>query len=113
MNTTVSKFAIEFFEVAYIIKNTITEELSNTLKKVLLKLNNPTFYSKHTQAHPAHNFGYYNNKIINPILIAITNMLSIIKSDDAMDIKTRKLQTEYSWAFNNYGWYESISKYTK
>ena len=108
--TTINEFDIEFFEIANIIKKTLTEENSNTLKKILLKLNNPTFYRKYVQSHPANIYGYYSAKIINPILIAISNMLAILKSEHSNDIKTKNLQLEYAWAFNNYNWYSSISK---
>jgi hypothetical protein len=109
MTSNINTFDIEFFEVVHIINKPITSESIDTLKKILLKLNNPTFFSKFTKKHPANVFGYYNNKTINPIIIAITNMLSIIRSDDSADVKTKKLQIEYSWAFNNYNWYNSLA----
>jgi hypothetical protein len=41
-------FDIEFFEIALQLKNQMSQPIIDSIKKTLLKLNNPTYYSKHT-----------------------------------------------------------------
>jgi|688.fasta_scaffold1412799_2 hypothetical protein len=102
-----STFDIEFFELANSLKTTLNVE---TLKKSLLKLNNPTYYSKFTSTHPASSYGYYQKKTINPLLKAISAMLQILKSTDSDELKLRQLQQEYAWAFHHYSWYQNLEK---
>jgi hypothetical protein len=106
---TINVFDLQFFELATLLKNPLSEESYSDIRKVLLKLKNPTYYEKYVSKHPANSFGYYKNLTINPVLLAITNMLSILKSEDSNEEKLIKLQKEYSWAFNNYSWYSSLS----
>jgi hypothetical protein len=106
---TINVFDIQFFELVTLLKNPLTENSSEQLRKVLLKLKNPTYYEKYISKHPANSFGYYKNLTINPVLIAISNMLSILKSEHSIEKKLIELQKEYSWAFNNYSWYCSLS----
>jgi hypothetical protein len=94
-------FDIEFFEIALQLKNQMSQPIIDSIKKTLLKLNNPTYYSKHTCKHPANKHGYYNNKTIN-------QMLNIIKEDSSLEHKKTKLQVSYSWAFNNYPYFSSL-----
>ena len=101
-------FDIEFFEIALQLKNQMSQPIIDSIKKTLLKLNNPTYYSKHTCKHPANKHGYYYNKTINPILISINEMLNIIKEDSSLEHKKAKLQVSYSWAFNNYPYFSSL-----
>ena len=106
---TINVFDIQFFELATLLKKPLSEQSSSDIRKVLLKLKNPTYYEKYISKHPANAFGYYKNTTINPVLIAISNMLLILKSEESFEEKLVKLQKEYSWAFNNYKWYSSIS----
>jgi hypothetical protein len=106
---TINVFDLQFFELAALLKKSLSEENYLELRKILLKLKNPTYYEKHVSKHPANSFGYYKNTTINPVLLAISNMLSILKSEDNNEEKLIKLQKEYSWAFNNYNWYCALS----
>jgi hypothetical protein len=103
-------FDIEFFEISSILKNPLTTENIQSLKKTLLKLNNPTYYSKFISTHPASSFGYYQNTILNPVLKAISAMLQILKSSALEDQKLQQLQQEYAWAFHYYPWYQNLGK---
>ena len=103
-----SSFDIEFFELALTLKQPLTDSNIDTLKKTLLKLNNPTYYNKFTTAHPAHEHGYLLKSNINPILKAVSAMISIIKNEDTIENKLVSLQKEYSWAFNYYNWLSNL-----
>ena len=94
-----NKFDIEFFELANDIK-TLDSNSPNTdsIYKKLLKLNNPTYYGKFHYRHPIEKFGYPAHRTMNPVLLAIANMISIIKNKE--NVKTQ-LEVEYSWAYNN------------
>jgi hypothetical protein len=94
---TLTSFDIEFFSINNLLKSAENKEI---LRKTLIKLNNPTYYSKFIEAHPMHKFGYYTNKTINPILNAINSMLSILKSETCETTQILLLQKEYAWAFN-------------
>lgn len=104
----INAFDLQFFEIATLIRTPLTEESSKAIRQLLLKLKNPTYYSKYTAKHPANSFGYYKNSNINPVLVAITNMLYALKEGNTDEEKLKNLQKEYSWAFNNYSWYLQI-----
>lgn len=106
----INSFDIEFFETAQELKKNLTEDSIASLRKKLLKLKNPTYYSKFVKTHPASDYGYYTTKVINPVLVAITNMLSILKTEEDNSYKLIALQKEYSWAYHNYIWYVNLSK---
>lgn len=106
----INVFDLQFFEVVTLLKTPLTEDSKSSIRKILLKLKNPTYYTKYTQTHPASVYGYYTTKNINPILIAISNMLEILKNTENPENKLVALQKEYSWAFNNYVWYTTLSK---
>lgn len=97
-----NSFELEFAQLSSIIKSGLNETKELQLKRTLLKLNNPNFYSKFTRTHPMHEYGYYTTKTINPILISIKNMLNIIKTDTTYSEKTKKIQEEFSWAYHEY-----------
>lgn len=99
MNNT---FEVEFAQIYKLIESVLTSDREKELKKTLLKLNNPNFYSKFTRAHPMHEYGYYSNKTINPILISIKNMLKIIRESSTHSEKTKALQVEFCWAYHEY-----------
>ena len=101
-------FDIEFFEIALQLKKEVSQTLLDSIKKTLLKLNNPTYYSKFTNKHPANKHGYYESKTINPVLLAIVEMLAIIREDSSLEDKKRKLQISYSWAFNNFPYFSKL-----
>jgi hypothetical protein len=104
----INVFDLQFFEVVNLLKTPLTEENISSLRKVLLKLKNPTYYSKYTQTHPANMHGYYTTKNINPVLLAVSNMLDILKNLENNEYKLVALQKEYAWAFNNYVWYAKL-----
>jgi hypothetical protein len=106
----INSFDIEFFELVHTLKKELTDDNISFLRQKLLKLKNPTYYNKFVKTHPAVDFGYYSKKVINPVLIAITNMLNILKSDLSSIDKLTQLQKEYSWAYNNYSWFANLSK---
>jgi hypothetical protein len=95
MNLT--SFDIEFFSISTLLKDVENKE---QLRKILIKLNNPTYYSRFIEAHPMHKFGYYTKKTINPIIIAINSMLNILKTEPYEQPQLELLQKEYAWAFN-------------
>lgn len=109
----INSFDLQFFELVKHLKQPLTENSVKNIKNVLLKLNNPTYYNKYVTKHPANAFGYYKTKNINPVLLAISNMLDILKSSRELDNKLSELQKEYSWAYNNYMWYDHIVKNTR
>lgn len=108
----INSFDLQFFELVKSLKQPLTEESISSIRHTLLKLKNPTYYSKHISTHPAASFGYYKNKNINPVLIAVSNMLESLKSSRTLEQKLIDLQTEYSWAYNNYMWYLNLVKTT-
>lgn len=97
-----NKFYLEFFELESYIKNNINKDI---LTKKLIKLNNPTYYNSFIFKNPIERYGF-KGKCINPVLLAINNMLKILNSEKE-DI-SKNLQIEYSWAFNNYSRYKSV-----
>jgi len=103
-----STFEIEFFELATLLKQPLNADSIQSLKKTLLKLNNPTYYRKYTSSHPAAVYGYYQNKILNPILAAVSEMLIILK--DNSEKTGELLQREYSWAFHRYPEYQQLEQ---
>lgn len=99
-----NKFYLEFFEISNNIKGNIDKE---NLTKKLIKLNNPTYHSKYAYKNPIERYGF-SGKTINPIFVAINNMLKILKSDKKDADIMKMLQTEFSWAFHNFSNYKSI-----
>jgi hypothetical protein len=104
----INVFDLQFFELVNLLKTPLTQETVSSLRKTLLKLKNPTYYTKYTQAHPANMHGYYATKNINPVLVAVSNMLEILKNLENAEDKRVALQKEYAWAFNNYVWYTNL-----
>lgn len=107
--SSLTAFDIEFFELSTLIKQDFTDTIKLELTKKLLKLNNPTYFYKFVKKHPIENHGLSAHKTINPVLVAVTNMISVIKSNDTKDNMKIKLQTEFAWAFNNYPKYSSVN----
>jgi hypothetical protein len=98
--TTLTTYDIEFFEITTELKNKVVNKTK--ILKTLLKLNNPTYYSKYIFKNPIEKHGYSSKIVKNPILLAIQNMLISIKSNKPDDIIIKELQTEVAWAYNNY-----------
>jgi len=103
-----STFDIEFFELAHTLKQPLTTESVQSLKKTLLKLNNPTYYRKHTSTHPGAQYGYYQNTVLNPVLRAISSMIALLK--EPTEHTQSALQQEYAWAFHNFTWYQTLEQ---
>jgi hypothetical protein len=98
-------FDIEFFELSTTLKSEVTETSKRQITKTLLKLNNPTYYYKFIKRHPIENYGYKAHSTMNPILLAIANMIQILKTQTSNTQLEKDLQKEISWAFNNYNSY--------
>lgn len=101
-----NQFYIEFFELANLLKNTLSVDNKDKLHKTLLKLNNPTYYSKYVITNPINTYGFNSKIIKNPVLLAIKNMLNILSINSNNTDKL--LQTELAWAYNNYPKYVSF-----
>jgi hypothetical protein len=95
-------FELEFASIYTLINSTLTPSKEKELKKLLLKLNNPNFYSKFTRTHPMAEYGYYKKKTINPLLISLKNMLNVLRDTEDSQLKLKQLQIEFSWAYHNY-----------
>lgn len=102
-------FDIEFFELTNTIKQDITDSSKQYVIKKLLKLNNPTYYTKFIKKHPIENHGYTSSKTTNPVLIAITNMLGLIRTENDNTLLKTLLQKEMSWAYHNYPSYQAVN----
>lgn len=107
--TKLTKYEIQFFEITNIIKSPITEETRLSLLKLLLKLNNPTYYSKYIVKNPIDRHGFSSTIITNPILQAVIAMINIINSRQ-YDTMLMDLQKELSWAYIKYPRYAMIDK---
>jgi hypothetical protein len=107
--TALTPFDIEFFALSRLLKNTITEESKQSLLRVLLKLNNPTYFNKFVKKHPIEWHGFTSSKTINPVIIAISNMIALLKIENNPNKLLQALQTEFAWAFNNITKYSSIN----
>jgi hypothetical protein len=107
--TKLTQFDIEFFTLAGMLKNPITEEVKQAIVRVLLKLNNPTYFAKFVKKHPIEYHGFISSKTINPILIAISNMLTLLKTENNPKKLLQSLQTEFAWAFNNLPKYSAVN----
>jgi hypothetical protein len=95
-------FELAFADLYNSINSSFDSIKQRELKNKLIRLNNPNFYAKFTRAHPMHEYGYYKQKTINPILISIRNMLKILKEDISYKEKLKALQTEFAWAYHEY-----------
>ena len=95
-----NQFYIEFFELTFLLNKEFNEDVKAELHKKLLKLNNPTYYNKYVITNPINLHGFSSKIIKNPVLIAIKSMLNYI--NNSVDNLKVKLQTELSWAYNNY-----------
>jgi hypothetical protein len=102
-------FDIEFFELTNTFKQDITDSSKQYIVKKLLKLNNPTYFTKFVKKHPIEHHGYVSSKIINPVLLAISNMLNIIRVENDITKLKALLQTEMSWAYHKYQSYQSVN----
>jgi hypothetical protein len=107
--TKLTAFDIEFFELANILKGTIDENSKKIITKTLLKLNNPTYYSKRIHKNPIELHGFNSTRTTNPVLLAISNMLTALKTESDTALLVKKLQTEFAWAFHKFNHYSSVN----
>lgn len=107
--TKLTPFDIEFFELSSVLKKNLTEDTKKSIIKSLLKLNNPTYLYKHVKKNPIELHGYTTNRTINPVLVAIANMIQILKTEQNLSLASKNLQTEFAWAFNNYPKYSAVN----
>lgn len=107
--STITAFDIEFFELTDLLKKELTDSSKQELCKKLLKLNNPTYFYKYVKKHPIEHHGYSSAKTINPVLVAISNMLSVLKTNQTKETMLSNLQKEMSWAYNNYTAFSSVN----
>jgi hypothetical protein len=102
----ITPYDIEFFELTNLLKR---EELNKpAILSILLKLNNPTYYSKYIFKNPIERHGYTSNIIKYPILKAVNNMLIALKNTKNIDALKKQLQVEMAWAFNNFNGYNNV-----
>lgn len=106
--TTLNAVELEFFELANKLKNTITEPAKTEILKTLLKLNNPTFYSKHIYKNPIERHGFSSSRTTNPILISVSAMITACKTTSDLVKLTQSLQQEYAWAFHKFPRYRAV-----
>ncbi len=102
-------FDVEFFELSSILKKNLNEDTKKSIIKSLLKLNNPTYFYKHVKRNPIELHGFTTNNTINPVLVAIANMIQILKTEQNPALASKQLQTEFAWAFNNYPKYSAVN----
>jgi hypothetical protein len=75
------------------------EHLKESLKPILLKLNNPTFFSKYLYASPSQKYGYpSNNYRHNYFVVFTTECINILTKSQDVDEAIKILQVELSWA---------------
>jgi hypothetical protein len=101
-----NSFDIEFFELINDIKQDRLD--TSIINKKLLKLNNPTYYSRYIYKNPLSRHGFSNTKTKHPILLAIQNMIVCLKAIKDPEKLKKQLQVEMAWAFNNFNDYKSI-----
>lgn len=107
--TKLTPFDIEFFELSQNLKKPIDSDIKKDLVKKLLKLNNPTYFYKHVKRNPIELHGYSTTRTTNPVLVAITEMINILKTEQDSTKLLSRLQTEFAWAFNNYPSYSKVN----
>jgi hypothetical protein len=74
------------------------DDLKRELKPLILKLNNPTYYSKHLYKHPAEKFGYPVDAINTNIFTKFTNeCIKIMNECQDIFAMQKLLQVEYVW----------------
>jgi hypothetical protein len=77
------------------------EEAKKAIKPLLLKLNNPTFYSKHIYSKPTEQYGFGNKNYSKNFLTRFTaDCIKIINESQDLYEMLKRLQTEYSWTLN-------------
>lgn len=107
--TKLTSFDIEFFEISQSLKKPINSDSKKDIVRKLLKLNNPTYFYKFVKRNPIELHGYSSSRTTNPVLIAISEMINIIKVEQDPDKLLTRLQTEFAWAFNNYPSYSKVN----
>ena len=98
--TTLNELELEFFNLTLDLRNPLTVVSKNTIYKNLLKLNNPTYYSKFIFKNPIERHGYASSIAKHPVLLSIKNMLSKIKTTDNLVDLQKQLQVELAWSYH-------------
>lgn len=106
--TVLNEFELEFFNITLDVRQPLTHISKNTIYKQLLKLNNPTYYSKHIVKNPIERHGYTSTRVTNPILLAIKNMLAKIKNTESLVDLQKQLQVELSWVYYTILGYKAV-----
>lgn len=90
----------DFFDIKTLLTKEYnnTEEAKKSIKPLLLKMNNPTFYKKHIYAQPSNAVDYgsedYKN---NPLVRFTSECIKILNESQELSDMLHKLQVEYSW----------------
>lgn len=98
-----NKYIKDFLSIETILQDSYEdfEEFKRTLKPLILKLNNPTFYTKHLFSNPNEKHGYPSSSYDRNIFVKFTAECIKIMNE-CQDIFTAKklLQVEYSWTYH-------------
>lgn len=95
-----NQYLKEFNKIKPLLKKKYSslDNLKESLKPIILKLNNPTFFSKYLYASPSEKYGYpsytYQN---NDFVRFTTECINILNKSQDIDEALRKLQVELSW----------------
>jgi len=81
-------------------KQQLVEKNLEEIKKSILKLNNPTFYSKYTYQHPTVKYDYPEHTNIQSPLQKFHQAVLAILSENSFDM-IDQLEIEYSWLVEN------------
>lgn len=92
----------EFVKLTNLLKEPLSSSNLDSIKKILIKLNNKNYYNKFVKTHPGIDYNFYLKRITNPLILCVTNMLKLIKTHSCDESLRRALQEEISWAYNSY-----------
>lgn len=99
-----NKYFTELLTLKTLLNNNYSDEesLKKAIKPTILKLNNPTYYSKYLYAHPSEKYGYASSDYKNNVFVKFTNECIKIMNEcqDFFELE-KKLQVEISWVYTN------------
>jgi len=97
-----NKYLVDFFSIKSILEKNYDslETLKKDLKPLILKLNNPTYYSKHLYAHPIERYDYPASFEKNIFIKFTKECIKIMNECQDIFEAQKKLQVEYSWTAN-------------
>lgn len=98
-----NRYFQDFISIKTLINNKYKDidEARKSIKPTLLKMNNPTFYTKYIYSHPAEQYGFPTKNFSDNFLVKFTNeCIKILNESQDLSTMLKKLQVEYSWANN-------------